>query len=704
MKKFLPLVLLVMATQFLSAQIPNADLELWTNAPNLVGWQTNSYPLTLPPYDPYIIRKDSDRFSGLWAADFYGNGVIKPWATTIFAVPFHPGSLSLYYKLSFPSCVNGLNTTTYDTVSVLVELLSHGNVVDQGYWQSTTNNLIYNQLVVPLSQNATVFDSCRITITGGDASTGCNGAIEHTEFKVDHLQLLYSNSQSCIDSTHLCDTCICNGPYQPVCGCNGVTYTNICAAYNAGVNSWSSGGCNSNGCTDSTRVCSSCICSQIYAPVCGCNGITYPNSCYAANAGVLFWTTGACINNGCSASFNYVSDSTGFAADFYDASSGTYDSLTWNFGDGDSVTTGLFQIHHNYSTAGLYNVCLTIFSRDSSCNSTWCQTIAVTHPGPCPDTAIISSGTSCGTDYNPVCGCNGITYNNPCEAFYHHGVTSWTTGACQIPPSLCQANYFYWLDSTGYTAYFEFSGGANGTIVNTAGTTLLWNFGDGTSDTGQLPVHRYTDTSVHTWYVCLTVTDSVDSCTNTFCDSVNVGNTVYGCNAGFGYTVDANGVVTLYPDSSNGGGSTGNGWIIGADTTNGTPSFQIDSNSSYNICNVVYNSITHCTDTVCINAHEMYLAHEAAGVHNITGNISQVYLYPNPTANNSELKFTSTGGVADITVLNILGEVVYQRPQLRLGAGPQIYVLNLEGFNGGVYLVEIRLNTTIMVVKKLVKM
>ncbi len=33
-------------------------------------------------------------------------------------------------------------------------------------------------------------------------------------------------------------------------------------------------------------------------------------------------------------------------------------------------------------------------------------------------------------DYNPVCGCNGITYSNIPSAKYYGGVTSWTQGPC----------------------------------------------------------------------------------------------------------------------------------------------------------------------------------------------------------------------------------------------------------------------------------
>ena len=36
------------------------------------------------------------------------------------------------------------------------------------------------------------------------------------------------------------------------------------------------------------------VCIEIYDPVCGCDDITYSNTCFAEASGVLRWTQGAC--------------------------------------------------------------------------------------------------------------------------------------------------------------------------------------------------------------------------------------------------------------------------------------------------------------------------------------------------------------------------------------------------------------------------
>jgi Kazal-type serine protease inhibitor domain len=39
-------------------------------------------------------------------------------------------------------------------------------------------------------------------------------------------------------------------------------------------------------------------CLDVYRPVCGCNGVTYSNACYANIAGVKSYTEGTCEGGG----------------------------------------------------------------------------------------------------------------------------------------------------------------------------------------------------------------------------------------------------------------------------------------------------------------------------------------------------------------------------------------------------------------------
>jgi PKD repeat protein len=241
-------------------------------------------------------------------------------------------------------------------------------------------------------------------------------------------------------------------------------------------------------------------------------------------------------NAQCSSSFTSVDNGSGIIS-FTNTSTGNFLSYYWEFGDGNNTYSSNPQ--HQYATNGGYSVCLTIYDSISQCTSTFCDSIVI------------------------------VGLSNPCSG--------------------TMADFTYTDNGAGN---FSFTNTSSGNFLS-----YYWDFSDGNYAYSSNAANTYLTDGVYT--VCLTIFDSINQCTDTYCDSIWVTGAGTPCNTTANFSVTDNGGGNYSFNNSSTGGSLSYYWNFGDGNTssNTNPNHTYIANGTYPVQLMVFDMIdSNCYD------------------------------------------------------------------------------------------------------------
>jgi PKD repeat protein len=269
--------------------------------------------------------------------------------------------------------------------------------------------------------------------------------------------------------------------------------------------------------------------------------VDYSTGCHASSFQVLTVGGGALVCNTLILP-SQIGNATNFYVNY--SSSGTLQSLDWDFGDGQTLSTTTNGSFHNYASNGTYNVCV-ITSFSDGCHDTTCQNINIVLGGQGACAAWFSYGVNGQTvsfqdstvatapvqswwwnfgdgSVDSTSGAN-VSHTYAGQGPFNVQLEIFTTDTCYsdttrsvslLPSANCSAGFTHAPDTSGQYTILAFNTSTGNNL------SYQWSFGDGGTSTLQYPVHQFAGAG--TYNICLVVIQPNPACTDTFCDSVTI--------------------------------------------------------------------------------------------------------------------------------------------------------------------------------------
>jgi len=236
----------------------------------------------------------------------------------------------------------------------------------------------------------------------------------------------------------------------------------------------------------------------------------------------------------CTANYNWAFASGSTSEILTSNTSSSVNGFTSTWSWGDGTPNSTAKnSSHKFTTNGKFIVCLTIYDSTAHCSSSKCDTLNI-------------------------------------------------TGACT-------SRFFF--KATQLSVAFNDSSSSALSDPHSAS----WTFGDGKTGTGDRPVHAYSKAG--TYYACVTVYDSVTTCSTQYCNNVTV--TACTLASSFTYSISFP-TVSFTSTSSNTSKHTSYKWYFGDNTKDSTSGAKVNhsytgTGNTFTVYLLLYDSATGCT-------------------------------------------------------------------------------------------------------------